>query len=437
MLKTKTKIVVILGAGRSGTSLLMNITHGLGVRVSDNLISANHTNVKGAWEDKEILEICRELLRYFTRNALHLSYLPMPNGWLTDQYTLNQIDKLTQIVDSRINESEGVWGFKEPVTAKLLPMWKIIFDALDLEPKYLLALRNPRSVVKSFNTAYDQPELTAELIWLSRYLDSIKHTGGEFLVTDYDQWFANPIIQAKEILDYIDIPTRHTESELQSLLEAIVENNLNQSSVELPKLNHPQTDVLYQKLLGYQHNQTQLAELMGLVTSGSAILDENNVSVEAIDFIGEHLRQAKQAISDKNIKLDLIRDRDKLKAQKNSELRDKNDELRGKNNELRGKNDELRGKNDELRNKNNGLRDKNNGLRDKNSGLRDKNSGLRDTSQRLRERVKQRDEKYKMLQNSTSLKLGKIIVTAFAKPGMNTLLLPLRIIKLTTRRFFK
>ena len=72
------KIGLVLGAGRSGTSVLTNILIAQGMIGSDDMIEASEANPKGGFEDKEIFQLQREVF-----NVLGLSgYAPLPNNFL-------------------------------------------------------------------------------------------------------------------------------------------------------------------------------------------------------------------------------------------------------------------------------------------------------------------------------------------------------------------
>ena len=46
---------------------------------------------------------------------------------------------------------DGYFGFKDPRTAELMPLWHQIFNELKLAPKLVLCLRNPAQVARSLD----------------------------------------------------------------------------------------------------------------------------------------------------------------------------------------------------------------------------------------------------------------------------------------------
>ncbi len=260
MNNNKKKIVVVLGAGRSGTSLTMQVASKLGLQTSPRLTSKSKTNLKGGWEDREILEISRSILGYFSRNSAYLSYLPMPEQWVSDSFVIKQKEILSSILTKQLNEAKGVWGFKEPVTAKLLPLWKLIFTELSIDPIFLLSVRNPRNVALSFKSAYGIPVEIAELIWISRYLDAILHTNADFTVLNYDQWFMDTEKQEFILFNAISDDASLYEK-FSGCANSVIDKKLYTAKSNLPETFFPQTNDLYKLICNYDNLSFQGREL--------------------------------------------------------------------------------------------------------------------------------------------------------------------------------
>lgn len=70
------KVVVVLSPGRSGTSLLMQVLAGLGMKLSENLIGPHHENPDGFFEDAEIVELHKQLFADLGAKPIY----PLPRG---------------------------------------------------------------------------------------------------------------------------------------------------------------------------------------------------------------------------------------------------------------------------------------------------------------------------------------------------------------------
>ncbi len=184
--------VVVLGSGRSGTSLLMQVLAALGMRVSEELIQARRDNPRGYYEDASIVRIQADLLRALGAWPFH----PLPADWLAAPATLSAARNLAAVLEKRL-EGGGLWGFKDPRTATFLPLWRRLFAELDVAPRYVLALREPGAVVRSFMTAYQTGAGTAEAVWLARTRDALRYTGAACHIVHYEDWFSRGVAVAE------------------------------------------------------------------------------------------------------------------------------------------------------------------------------------------------------------------------------------------------
>lgn len=179
-------VIVVLGPGRSGTSLLMQALAAMGMRVSGELIGARDDNPAGFLEDARIVRIQADLLRALGAWPYH----PLPAGWLEAPATTAAAEALQAVLRARLCEADAVWGFKDPRTASFLPLWRRIFAGEGVAPRYLLALREPADVMRSFMRAYRADAATAEAVWLRRTCDALWHTRAACHVVHYEDWFS-------------------------------------------------------------------------------------------------------------------------------------------------------------------------------------------------------------------------------------------------------
>lgn len=178
-------VIVVLGSGRSGTSLLMQALAALGMGLSEDMIEARRDNPEGFFEDARIVKIQADLLRGLKAWPYH----PLPTDWLTRPETRAAEEKLRTLLREHAAQS-GIWGFKDPRTASFLPLWQRLFQEEGIAPKYILALREPGSIIHSFMQAYATPAEIAELVWLRRTCDALWHTQGECHIVHYEDWFS-------------------------------------------------------------------------------------------------------------------------------------------------------------------------------------------------------------------------------------------------------
>ncbi|HLK12695.1 MAG TPA: hypothetical protein VKW76_15075 [Candidatus Binatia bacterium] len=235
------RVVVVLGMHRSGTSLLASIAHALGVALGTNLLAADEHNPAGYWEQKDIFETQEAILDRMGRTWWGpRGSLRYPPRWWERPEVAGLVSRLADIVRREIDATDGVWGFKDPRTSRLLPMWEHIFASLGVEPCYVLAVRAPGAVARSVcRRVVGATPARAELLWLLHNLDAIRDTHGMLrAVIDYDRWFTHPMEQGRALAAAIGLPWPADDAALREEIEGTVRRELRhhdaQETVALP-----------------------------------------------------------------------------------------------------------------------------------------------------------------------------------------------------------
>lgn len=250
--------ILILGSGRSGTSVLTNILTTLGMSGSDELIGATDANPKGAFEDKEIFQLQREIF-----DDLKLSgYFPLPDNFMDFESVKRKIPVLKDVVSKRLSQSDQSWGFKDPKTASLLPVWLQIFNSLRVVPIYIVAIRDPTTVAMSLNRNYNDKAEAGELAWLVRTCDALYYSGANCFIVHYEDWFtkkANKIV--RELAAYTGLNKTLESSEASVILSDTIEESLNRSVFTSYEVKNPLVKKLYEELQtcrGFDFNRERL-----------------------------------------------------------------------------------------------------------------------------------------------------------------------------------
>jgi hypothetical protein len=237
------RVVIVLGAGRSGTSLLMQILVGMGIQVSRNLIPANVSNPEGFFEDVDFKDIQAALY-----SCLNVPVsLPLPENWLDTDCARKAKSSLNQVLRSLLDEHAGILGIKDPRISTFLPLWLLLFNPLRVVPSYILAVREPRSVINSFIRQYNNPGHIAELVWLLRTLEAIENTAADCFVVHYEDWFDQPLPLAQGVLHYTGLDA-HFQGDLKAVLAQKVKPNLNRASRDDYEIQNPYVEKLYSAL---------------------------------------------------------------------------------------------------------------------------------------------------------------------------------------------
>lgn len=219
------RIVVLLGMHRAGTSVTMNVLNALGVPLSDDLMPPTNFNAKGYFESLEISKVHDEILKLFGMlwSSSTITH-PLPANWWRLPQVAPFKAQLTQIVSREFEKSGSLWGFKDPRTARLLPLWFEIIEELDLDPKYVLVTRHPTDVARSLHARERVAPMHAELLWLEHNVDALVHTRGKLdALVEYKRWFDEPLEQASYLIERIGL---ERPDDLQGLLSEIVSGDL-------------------------------------------------------------------------------------------------------------------------------------------------------------------------------------------------------------------
>jgi len=222
-----TKIIVVLGMHRSGTSALTRGLQALGVELGGNLMTAfEGNNSKGFWEDLEIVAINDALLEQCGQSWHSLGDLSQCNwaALLASPYGQRAIEYLALQI-----ERYQLFAFKDPRMARLLPFWKLVFQRLGVTPVFLIASRNPISVALSLEKRDGFPAEKSHLLWLEHCLPSLLETQGyKRLVISYDRLLASPREQLLRIarLSGLEEPS---EADLVEYSESFLDEQLRHS----------------------------------------------------------------------------------------------------------------------------------------------------------------------------------------------------------------
>jgi len=135
--KIKQSIFVITGMHRSGTSLTASLFKSMGVDLGQRLMEPGPGNIKGYFEDLDLVEFHRTILR---------SQCIDDSGWtLQEKIDVEEqyVEKAKEIISKKSLNS--IWGWKDPRTTLFLDFWaELLPDA-----NFVLMFRSPWEVVDS------------------------------------------------------------------------------------------------------------------------------------------------------------------------------------------------------------------------------------------------------------------------------------------------
>src|SRR5216683_2109328 len=213
-------IVFVLGMHGSGASLCSHILSALGVEMADDI--EPKAGDAGHWERREIAEFHDRILGLFSRDYDGpFRDFALPVAWWADPRVALIRREIVAFLETRMGE--GYFGFKDPRTVRLMPVWHQVLNELRLAPRVVLCLRNPAQIARSLNARDGLDPAIGEYRWLVHMIDFFRYANGlEFCTVEYDEWFDNPSANAEKLRKFLDLPWQQSESELGLILSDII-----------------------------------------------------------------------------------------------------------------------------------------------------------------------------------------------------------------------
>lgn len=185
-------IVTVLGMHRSGTSLCANILHAMGVNMAADA-APSPDNRRGHWERPQINDLNDQIFAQFGRGWSDSAHaLAMPPQWL-DEPRVQRIRASLAASLAPLLATGFPFGFKDPRTARLLPLWRMVFADLCVAPRFVFCVRQPAQVARSLAVRDRMESVQAEYRWLVYNAQAITDLGGDGVcIVPYESWFSHP-----------------------------------------------------------------------------------------------------------------------------------------------------------------------------------------------------------------------------------------------------
>ena len=237
-------IVLVLGMHRSGTSLCSHILSTLGVDMVDE-IGVNRGNDKGHWERWEIVEFHDRILRLFNRDYFGRFHdFALPVAWWAEPRVAQIRKEMVAFLERRMGSS--YFGFKDPRTVRLMPVWHQILNELKLAPKRVLCLRNPAQIGRSLNAHDGLDRDIGEYRWLVHMIDFFRYTTNfDFCTIEYEEWFNNPSSNIEKLQKFLDLQWQQSEADLGLVLSGIIDPGARHDDADHRKADQPLVRTLY------------------------------------------------------------------------------------------------------------------------------------------------------------------------------------------------
>ena len=219
--------IIVLGAERSGTSVLAEMIHRWGAYAGapDHIRPGDSQNPRGYWEYEPIW-----------RMLLEVGDLERGASWWDASFEDRIRDKLederlcarASAMISDMSASGRPWVWKDPALSFFLPFWKAFWD----DPVYVIAIRHPRDVAISWQRFVLPAGAQAPDGLLSAYLLRWQHvmslilqhtaSASHRLFVRYERVVAEPESQARRLARFLGKCTGGREA-LETPIRAMAE----------------------------------------------------------------------------------------------------------------------------------------------------------------------------------------------------------------------
>ncbi|MDJ0851582.1 MAG: hypothetical protein QNK04_24675 [Myxococcota bacterium] len=200
------RAVLVVGAGRSGTSAVTRGVQALGVELGQHLRAATGKNPTGFFEDRDLLRIAKRVRSRLGLRSESVSLVDDARWRLTD---LSDLRKEAVDVVHRHFRGAPVWGFKYSQTLRYLPFWEGVLREAEVAPSFVVSLRSPLSVARSrakLDRARGVQE-KSDLEWLVNVVPWFRRMAAHpTVVADFDLLLDEPEVQLRRLAKHLDLP---------------------------------------------------------------------------------------------------------------------------------------------------------------------------------------------------------------------------------------
>ena len=172
------RLALVVGVGRSGTSLLTGILGQVGFHVPQPEVKADDTNPRGFSEPRWAVDFHTRLLqaRRVTVNDSRPVAFEQTATAATDEATYTE---LRQWLKEQMAQAEQV-VVKDPRTGWFLPLWTRASTDLGVEARFVTMLRHPAEILASAAKSYGdwQKPASRAAAWINITLETERATRG-------------------------------------------------------------------------------------------------------------------------------------------------------------------------------------------------------------------------------------------------------------------
>jgi len=236
------RLVLVVGVGRSGTSLLAGVLGQLGFHIPQPEVTADETNPKGFGEPRWVVDFHQRLmrrLRVIVFDARPVAF-EKTAGVAEDPQAGGE---LRSWLGSELALSDAI-VVKDPRVGWFLGLWQRCCDELGVQTSQITMLRHPAEILTSARRSYGtwQSDASRAAAWLNVMLETELLTRGTPRVyVRYEDLLLDWPAQISRIGRALDLPLlTDVAPERRAAVDAFVDPNLHRSRAGWDALEVPE-----------------------------------------------------------------------------------------------------------------------------------------------------------------------------------------------------
>lgn len=220
------RAVCILGMHRSGTSVLARALNLLGVYLGEpgDLLPPAPDNQAGVWERADVNDLHNRLLAHFSGSWR--TPIPLPLGWHRLEDIKQFRDELIDLI-RRHFYPRSLWGWKDPRTCLVLPLWQEALRELGIELLCVYVVRSPLDAARSLGARDRLSHDKSVGLWFAynvRAITACFDTPTVFV--SYDSFLNDWELQLRRCARQLHLPWPDNDSRLKEQMREFIRPDL-------------------------------------------------------------------------------------------------------------------------------------------------------------------------------------------------------------------
>ena len=220
--------VLICGMHRSGTSALTRVYNLLGGALPEPLVPPSIGNEFGHWEPAEVVAMNDRALMAADSDVN--SVTPISFAWFRSAAARSFSTDIASYLQ-KVTASAGTWYIKDPRISLLSKLWRQGLEDSALQPRFIIAFRDPREVASSLSARQIQyfpdevwPEHRGLALWLNYVLTVEEQTRGSHRsFVSYDRLLADWPGEISRINAQLGLPAPELTDDIRAAVDAFID----------------------------------------------------------------------------------------------------------------------------------------------------------------------------------------------------------------------